>query len=222
MRIAAAAVTAVASLAAAGAAHAAALSVDKRCYVSEGTERQPIAVNGTGFTPGGAVTLSVGGQTGQLPVTPQGTISTSFSAPPITANQQKFTISATEGANSARRTFYVTRARADFFPSTGSPRSLRVRFYVIGLGAALAAGGQPSNAVVYGHWRRPGGGFAGVRRMGRLSGPCGTLVTARQRALPFGSSAGSWEMRFNTSPSNSARGFARKPYVSVGLRVRVF
>lgn len=222
MRIAAAALTAAVSLAAAGAAQAATLSVDHQCYVSEGSVHQSVAFNGTGYTPGATATVTAGGQTlGQLAVSPQGTISQSFKAPGIVANQKRYSLSASDGTNTASTSFYVTRARADFFPSNGNPATLRVRFYVIGLGAVLAASGKASNSTVYAHWKSPSGSYVGVKRLGKLSGPCGSLISAKQRALPFGSKRGLWKLRFNPSGKNTSAGFATTPWVSIGLRVRI-
>lgn len=201
-------------------ADAATVSVDHRCYFSEPTGRQAIAVRATGFAPGAPLAVAVDGRPASTTATadPTGAASFKLTAPAIRGNQRRATLRVGDGASTATASFYVTRVRAHFLPSrTRQPATFEVRFHVYGLGAVLAAQGRSSHASAYIHWQRPNGRLAATRRLGRLSGPCGSLHAKRRRGLPFPIEYGRWWMRFDTRRHYSP---ATAPQVAAGLLVR--
>ena len=123
-----------ATLLLAPAAQAATVTTDRPCYRGGETVR----VNGTGFTPGATYTASVNGQ--QLPngsgtVRPDGGLSGGFTTGAVQgAAERSFTFGATDGVNSALATYTVTPFGVVFSPSSGNPRTLRVRFRGFGFG----------------------------------------------------------------------------------------
>jgi hypothetical protein len=187
------------------AADAATITLDRPCYVSEGRAHQQINVLLAGFSGAAPVRVSVFGRTYTVTTDQAGNFFGALDRVPSIApsNQRRFTVTATDGYNTATAGLYVTRVRAAFYPSRGDVRTLRVRFLVYGMGAFLAATFRPIREVAYLHWLRPDGRPRSTRRLGKLHGPCGSLVTERQRLLPFRPERGRWRLLFDTRASFS-------------------
>lgn len=181
------------SLALAPAAQAATVATDKQCY--KGGER--ISVNGAGYTAGGTYTANVNGQ--QLPngtgtVRPDGGFSGGFTAPILnTSSERSFTFGASDGVNSALTTYKVAPFSAVFSPSSGNPRSLRVRFRTYGFTAG---------ARVYLHITRSGR-VKDSRYIGRQPADCSALVSKKFKLFPFKTSAGSYSLQYDTNKKYS-------------------
>ncbi|HVE69320.1 MAG TPA: hypothetical protein VNB64_12135 [Solirubrobacteraceae bacterium] len=212
--------------AAAAPAGAATLTVDRPCYRAGppgGFNGQTVALTGSGFTPNSQVTLTLGGEALQPPLTSDGAgaVAGSFPAPSLAGRRfgATRTLSASDGANQAGVPVVLRRLAADFLPGdVGSPRQ-RVRFYVYGFGARLAELGRSTAQPVYQHVLDPAGRRRATFLLGRPRGPCGDLRTAPRSALPFRRlNAGLWRFVFTTRVRYSARS---DPQAFVGLRLRL-
>ena len=214
--IAACAVTA-AALCGPAAADAATVTLDHPCYF-QATPRQKINFRGAGFRPNAQGRAQFAGQTVAGAIGFDGAFSAGgFPTPRLTRNQQRFTLSVTDGTNNVSVPVNVTKVLGDFNPSSGRPETLRVRILVQGLGAVLESLHRNPHATVYAHYIRPNGRLKANRRLGRLSGVCGSLLTGRIRLLPYGSELGTWRVYLDTDPSYKRREVAR---VSVAFTVR--
>lgn len=206
---------------AAATAQAAAVSVDHRCYFSEPGARQPVRLHAAGFVPSAPLAIRVGAKSFSATSDPTGAASFRVPAPAIATNQSRAALSVSDGARTAATSFYVTRVRADFLPSrTRHPSTFRVRFHVYGLGAVLAAQRRSQRASVYLHWLAPNHRLRATKRIGRLSGPCGSMISSRQQALPFAIEYGRWSLLFDTRPRYSRATIAQAGVGIVVSRVR--
>jgi hypothetical protein len=180
--------------AAPAAASAAQVQVDRPCYQdSTGT----VAVSGNGFEPNKAIQVTLDGKpisTGDATTDAAGGIAGSIETPELAGNSvHAYTLSVTEGANTATTTFSVTPFFADFNPGAGNPKKLHVRFTVFGF--ALV---NP-NPLVYLHYVRPNGKVKRTIKIGRAHGVCGTIKhTARKKLFPFNAERGHWKLQFDT------------------------
>lgn len=217
---------------AAPAASAATLTVDRGCYLT----RQPVLPNGQavvaraeGFTPGEGVTFSL--PTGPVSVVAadaNGTAETHFSTPALPSSQFQAaqTLNASDRDHLASATLQLRQLTADFRPATTSNAiTQRVRFFVYGFGPVLTAYNRSTSQPVYMHvfeppLRRKGklrpARLRGTFKVGRTSGRCGDLHTARRKILPFGFKEGTWTYRFTTSPRYRS---AALPQVQARFRV---
>ena len=191
MQVRSAAVLAAATasvLVAPAAARAATVSVPGTCFISS----QPIAVTGSGFTPGGPVTIS-GDVFGSTVADGAGNISASVSAPVVsTIAPKRVAVTVTDATNPANRTgafvpvirgLFVTNA-----PVSGRPRQKTTWRFA----------GFPAGTAIYGHYRF-GGRTVKNYRFGKPTGPCGTL-TVRARRVPIASSrlhSGTWTLQLD-------------------------
>jgi hypothetical protein len=210
--------------ASAGPAVAASIFLDRGCYLSKQPRLpsgQAIAVRGDGFMPNAPVTFAIGGSP-VLTVTadPAGTAVGQFSAPSLggpSVFRGTRTLTASDGTTRASVPVALRQLAADFLPSTGNPRTLRVRFYVYGFGPLLTALRRSTSQPVYEHVFDPSGRRRATIRIGRTSGPCGDLRTTRRRILPFRTVRdGRWRFVFTTKSRYSARS---APLASIGFIV---
>jgi hypothetical protein len=215
----------VIALGAAAPAHAATVGVDHPCYLARQpglASGQAIQFSGGGFGPGATVTASLDGvAVASGPASPTGDFAGTTAAPALPSNRftGRSTLTLADGASSASTSFPITLLAADFSPSSGNPNTLRVRFRIYGFGPVLAALGRGTSARVYEHLFSPGGKRRATYFVGRTRGPCGSLVTARRRILPFFPLDGRWRFVFTTSRRYSADA---APMAATGFRVRTF
>jgi len=162
---------------AAQAAAAATVTFDKPCYLAAqpGLEKgQIVSFSGTGFTPNAPVSGTLDGTPiGSGSASPSGTITGSVNAP--ATHPERFT----------------------GLPSTGNPRTQKVRFYVYGFDAFQAALGAKTHQNVYLHIVDPRQRVRANKKLGRTKGSCGTLRSARQRIMAFEPIPGSWRYVFD-------------------------
>lgn len=194
-----------------GAAHAAALTPLKPCYVTStdevsGTIRQePVLFSGSGFTPGGLVDLSLDGK-------PQRTVQAdaagalpaqALDAPYRRKGQRAFRLTATDRANLANTVEAVSNVTAydvAITPSTAAPSS-RVRFRGRGFT-------QPG--TVYGHYLYGGKVRKTVTLSRRPAAPCGTFSVKRRQIPIRKPRLGQWtlqidqERRYRRAPERGA------------------
>ena len=215
----------LAAAASAPAAHAATLALDRGCYLAKQAglpNGQTIGVRGDGYTPNAQVNFTLGTTAiGPLTATPAGAVAGQFQAPALAGDTQfkaTRTLTATDGTNQATVPVELRRLAADFLPSAGNPRSLRVRFYVYGFGPLLAVQGKSTGQPVYEHLFDPSGRRRATIAVGRTSGPCGDMRTTRRRILPFRTVRnGRWRFVFTTKRVYSRRS---APLAAVGFIVR--
>jgi len=184
-------------------AAAATVTFDKPCYLAAqpGLEKgQIVNFSGSGFVPNAPVSGTLDGTPiGSGSASPSGTITGSVNAP--ATHPERFTGVATlslgDGTNSVTASFQVSDLSADFLPSTGNPRTQKVRFYVYGFDAFQAALGAKTHQNVYLHIVDPRQRVRANKKLGRTKGSCGTLRSARQRIMAFEPIPGSWRYVFD-------------------------
>lgn len=219
------AVLALALGASAPAAGAATLALDRGCYLTKQAglpNGQAIGVRGEGYTPNAQVSFSLGSSSlGSLTASPAGSVAGSFQAPALAGTTQfkaRRTLTATDGTNQGTVAVELRRLAADFLPSVGNPRALRVRFYVYGFGPLLTVQGLSTSQPVYEHIFDPSGKRRATILVGRTSGPCGDMRTTKRRILPFRTVRnGAWRFVFTTKRRYSRRS---SPAAGVGFFVR--
>jgi len=174
------------------------VTTDRQCYA----EGEPMTVQGTGYTPGGEVSLFIGanGRLGGTTVTadPQGAFSTRIAAPDLRDFDARpprgdFFISANDHTrvdaagdappdeNSVAATqLLISQFDADVarWNTTGPARGVPRRTMVV-----RATGWSGLGTALYAHYLRSGRVVRSVR-VGRLTGACGDL-TRRMREFPF-------------------------------------
>jgi hypothetical protein len=187
--------TALAIAAAAPAvASAAQIQTDSSCYQDNtGT----VAVSGNGFAPGQPYSVSLDGKqlgTGSSTTDASGGLAGSFRAPQLSREiPHVYTLTVTQGANTATTTFSVTPFLADFTPGSGNPKRLRVRFKLFGFGLVSP------HPTVYLHYVRPNGKVRRTIRLGRAQGDCGQIPrTSKRKLFPFQAGRGTWRLQFDT------------------------
>jgi hypothetical protein len=180
--------------AAPAAASAAQVQTDRGCYQDNtGT----VAVSGNGFEPGQPYSVSLDGKTlntGGDTTDAAGGINGSFEVPQLGGDAvHSYTLTVTQGANTATTTFSVTPFLADFTPGSGNPKTLRVRFKIFGFGLVDA------NPAVYLHYVRPNGKVKRTIRLGKAAGTCGQIThTSKHKLFPFHAGRGTWRLQFDT------------------------
>jgi len=215
----------LASAASASRAGAATLALDRGCYLAKQPglpNGQTIGVRGEGFAPDTQVAFTLGDTAiGSLTSTPSGAVAGQFQAPALAGGAQfraTPALTASDGTSQTAVPVELRRLAADFLPSSGNPRTLRVRFYVYGFGPLLEARRLSTSQPVFEHVFDPRGRRRATIAAGRTTGPCGDLRTTRRRILPFRTVAnGRWRFVFTTSRRYSRRA---APLASVGFVVR--
>ena len=182
------------------AAHGAAVQTDRTCYLQ--TDKTNITVSGNGYTPGRPYSVLLNGTelTGGLRAIDAGGAMRGAFSPPMLGDdelERAFTVQVESDALIASSMFTVTRLKANFTPSSGDPKKLRVRFSVAGFGLAT------HNPNVYVHYIAPGGKLEQTIRLGKATGQCGRITqTAKRRLFPFAApKLGKWQLQFDTSKS---------------------
>jgi hypothetical protein len=161
------------------------------CYQSneQGT------LTGRGFTPNAAWTAKLGAarSLGSGHTDAHGHIRARFTAPVYhgTAGTRELTLSVADGKHTARTTLRMTPLAAGFTPKTGDPKTMRVRWRVLGL--------MPHHGV-YVHYIRPNRTLRRTLRIGTTHGACGTLKTGPIALFPFKYSYGRWTFQVDSSP----------------------
>ena len=201
-------ITVAATLAAAPAAVAATLQTDTRCY----QETQEVIVNGAGFAPLSAVTISRDGKSlGTAQADANGAFRNKFDTPelPDDVRERLYQLSATDTINSALTSYRSTRIFANFKPGSGNPATLRVRFTVYGFGLVQR------RAPIFLHYVSPKGTVRRTIRLGTAAGVCGRIAATRLRHLfPFEAERGTWILQFDTrSAYERATSKRRTPWV---------
>ena len=194
-----------------GAAHAAALTPLKPCYVtstdavSGEIRREPISFGATGFTPHGLVDISLDGALQRtVQADPAGTIPDQrLDAPYRRRGQAPFRLTATDRANPANTVEALSNVTAfdvSIRPSTAAPSS-RVRFRGRGFT-------QPGR--VYGHYLFHGKVRKTVTMQRKPGGPCGTFSVKRRQIPVRNPRLGQWllqidqERRYRRAPERGA------------------
>jgi hypothetical protein len=194
-----------------GAAHAAALTPIKDCYVTSTDEvsdvirREPIQFSGSGFTPSGLVDIALDGALARtVQADPAGNLpAQALEAPYRRKGQREFRLTATDRANPVNTIAAVSNVTAfdvSIKPSTAAPSS-KVRFRGRGFT-------QPG--AVYGHYLFGGKVRKTVRLSKQPASPCGTF-SARRRQIPVKKPRlGQWtlqidqEKKYRRSPERGA------------------
>lgn len=195
---------AVGALAAApSVAGAAAVSVDRTCY-SDASQRQDlVSFSGEGFAAGKPFTVTLDGKPlagGAGTVDSAGDIDGSFIAPKLktiskTTYEHVYTLALSDGTTSSTTTFTVAKLFADFKPSKGNPKTLKVVFNLFGFGLQ-----GDVNPTIYVHYVAPNGKVKKTRSLGHGRGACGSRKkTAKQSLFGFNAVHGSWKLQFDTS-----------------------
>jgi len=212
--------------AAPAAAQAAAIQVDRSCYLEDARSR--VTLSGAGFTPGATYQVTLDGVAlpgGVGQVDSSGAVAGTFAAPALedATPEQRFVLGVREGQTTVTTSFAVTTFLADFRPSTGDPRSLKVRFSAYGFGLVQKDPLAPVVPTLFVHYVPPrGGGKARTYRLGATQGICGHIKRTRLRRLfPFAPRAGQWNLQFDTH-SRYRRGTSTSAfqYFTVGVKVR--
>ncbi|MCW2992727.1 MAG: hypothetical protein JWQ18_222 [Conexibacter sp.] len=182
------------------AARGAVVQTDRTCYLQ--TDKTNVTVSGNGYTPGRpySVLLDGTGLEGGLGTMDAGGAMQGTFAPPALGDdelERTFTVQVASDALAASSMFTVTRLKANFTPSSGDPKKLRVRFSVAGFGLAT------HNPDVYVHYIAPGGTLKETLRLGKATGQCGRIArTAKRRLFPFDApKLGKWQLQFDTTKS---------------------
>lgn len=207
-----------------GSAQAAEIQVDRPCYADPSQRQDTVTLTGSGFRPDATYQVTLDGEplpngTGQTDA--QGNVRGTFTAPALTGSskRRRFVLGVQEGDNQPTAAFKVAKLFADFAPSGGDPRSLKVRFSLYG----FSLGGGEASPAVYVHYLTPGGRRKKTVALGRATGPCGSLSrTARKRLFPFEHPvAGLWKLQFDTNKTY-VKGAKDSPFLfyTVGVKVR--
>lgn len=178
--------------AAPAAADAATLELNRSCYLKEGV----IGLSGSGFAVNAPVTVTQNGQQiGTAQTNALGSFQVSYSAPNVsdTQRQTAIDVSATDGTNTAAASSRVSTFNADFSPSSGNPRTLKVNFKADGFNLL----GGPASTV-YLHYIAPGGKRKMTKRLGKAQGACGQLSTSKRKLFPFAAKRGTWRLQWDT------------------------
>ncbi|WP_205698999.1 hypothetical protein [Conexibacter sp. SYSU D00693] len=173
------------------------VATDRPCYV----EQQPMAISGTGFTPGARLSV----ETEQLFSAGNadaggGFVTTTETAPivpTITPDKKTFTLVAKQdGVPVAQTQFQVANFAYSVTPSRARPTSkVRYRF-----------SGWPTGRNVYVHVRR-NGRTLGTTKLGKTQGACGELskrarfMPVRRGRVPFGT----YRYQFDLTPKYSSK-----------------
>src|SRR3954454_13437040 len=208
-------------LALAPAAQAAEIHTDLPCYYAAGT--RPVKVDGTGYTANEKYTVLLDNaplSSGQDLTSVNGDMTGSFNPPSLRSSEfvRTFGLEVRTDNETATTSFVVSRLAADFRPSRGVIRRLKVRFSAYGFGLDPTA----PTPDVYVHWIAPRGKLRATALVGHATGPCGSIAsTSLRRLFPFaGVRKGVWRLQFDTR-RKFHRGRKGDPFVfyTVGVRV---
>ena len=174
-------------------ADAASIQLNRSCYLTGGV----VGVSGSGFAPNAPVTITQNdSQIGTAQADALGSFQGSYSAPDVseTERQSDIEVAATDGTNTASTDGKVSAFNADFSPSSGNPRTLKVNFKADGFNLL---GGKAS--TIYLHYVMPGGKkVKKTKRLGKARGACGELKTRKHKLFPFTAKRGTWRLQWDT------------------------
>ena len=197
------------------------VATNGRCYLV----RQHVGITGTGFAPSRTYDVAVDGiNFGMGKTESNGGFTASLLPGGLGANivQEVHVLSATDGTNSTRTTFTVTRTTgARILTGAGAATTLRGRFQVWGFG--LGGVQSPLYEVpsvglrVYVHYVAPHQHVRATVALGRTGGQCGYLKTAARRVFPFVPAPGAWTLQVDTSSSYSRHPLG--PVAKIAVRV---
>jgi hypothetical protein len=192
----------------AGASVAARIALNPGCYLSGGAG----LLTGGGFTPNATWTAKLSGtkQIGSGRIDARGSIHARFTAPRYhgTVGIRTMVLSVTDGPHVASTTFQLSPLTASFSPRNGDPKTLRVRWRVLGLGP---------NHGVYVHYLAPNGRLKTTLRIGTSRGACGTLKTGLIALFPFSYTYGTWTFQVDASRAYKA---STTPRLLIGFQIR--
>lgn len=175
------------------AADAATIQLNRSCYLTGGV----VGVSGSGFAPNAPVTITQNEtQIGTAQADALGSFQGSYSAPEVSESERQtdIEVSATDGVTTASTDGKVSAFNADFSPSSGNPRTLKVNFKADGFNLL---GGKAS--TIYLHYVMPGGKkVKKTKRLGKARGKCGELKTRKQKLFPFSAKRGTWRLQWDT------------------------
>jgi hypothetical protein len=204
-----------ASVSAAGAATGPAIAVAPKCVVNaKPASGSPLAVAGSGFTPGDSIDLSAGDANQTATANSSGQFSVLVAAPTLAtigAGAKKFTMTAqdeTTGTGSASTSFWVANLAFSTTPSVANPSKI-VQF---------SFSGFKSGKAVYAHYLR-GKKVVATQKFGRATGICG-LLKAKARLFPLHNPpSGTYKVQIDDSSSYRAKSL---PRVVSSLRIERF
>jgi hypothetical protein len=205
----------VSVLALAGRADAAAVELNRACYL----EGARVGLTATGFAPGSTVTVRRDGVAiGTANADQVGAVQARFDAPKLPAGKREASplIELSDGTTTANARLPITRFHASFSPATGDPATMLVRFAVDGFGLLDA---QPD---VYVHYVSPSGTLRQTIDLGQARGLCGHLRTTSDRRLfPFRARPGTWTLQFDTRKAYKKGRIDRPGFLFFTRRVKV-
>lgn len=181
-----------------GAAHAAALTPVKACYVTSTDEvtgvirRESVEFSGSGFAPSGLVDIAVDGAVQRtVQADPAGNLpAQALEAPYRRKGERAFKLTATDRtnpANAVELASNVTAFDVSINPSTAAPSS-RVRF---------AGRGFTQPGAVYGHYLYRGHVRKTVRLSKSPAAPCGTFKVKRRQIPVRNPRLGQWTLQID-------------------------
>jgi len=210
------------------------LSASQSCY----TVGESVGIAGLGFASIQAYEVDINSQFFGISTTDAlGSFSASLRPGGLRANvvQSIDTLTASDGMNTSKTTFTVTRAAgARILAGTGKAATLRAPFQIWGFQhmpnpAPLNTGPPlqypvpvpsvpvPTRRRVYVHYLGPHKRLKMTIKLGRVGGQCGYLRTGPRRVFPFVPSRGTWTLQVD-----SKRHYVRHPAGPVTrIRVRV-
>jgi hypothetical protein len=176
------------------------ITTGRACYLA----KQRVALAGTGFRPGDTYSVTLDHTLlGTGVVKADTTISGSLSSGRLGQGVGEILhrIIVNDGTLQARVGFHVSAFDASFAPSSGDPRSLRVRYSVNAIGFSA-----PQGTIVWVHYLDPRGHLRRTVPIGRTKGVCGSLHRSiLHRLFPFRATAGRWRLQFDLEQTYSAK-----------------
>jgi hypothetical protein len=220
-RISLAGLVAIALAAAPAAASAApAITFDHACYQDNGSSSKA-RFRADGLAAQSVLPVALDGQViGQVAADEHGSLVASFPVPPHGASDEvesthELTLTPATG-DVLRTTFLTTSVAADFAPSRGDPRTMKVRFTASGMNLVTRS------SKVYAHYVAPNGRSRMTVALGRATGVCGQLRSPLRRLFPFRPAAGQWTLQIDTKRAYRKGGASTTyPWARIGVRVPV-
>lgn len=189
----------------AGAAGTPAIAVAPKCVVNPHPAKgSPMAVAGSGFTPGDSIRLSAGDAGGTATASSTGTFDVLIPGPTLDTigpGAQRFTMTAqdeTTGAGSASTTFSVANLAFSTNPDVANPSKV-VHF---------SFSGFKTGASVYAHYLR-GRKVVATQRFGRATGICGLLKAKAHLFPPRNPASGTYKVQIDDSRKYRAKSLPR-------------
>jgi hypothetical protein len=178
------------------------LATDLPCYLPH----HSLAVSGAGFAPAARYVVTLdGARQGSGSTSAAGRIAGRLDSGvlPSSAIDVRHTVTVAAGSTSASASFLVTHFAASFYPDTGDPATLRVRYTLLGFGLGPAQRGDPAHDPtprrLYLHYVDPSGHERDLVSLGRTHGVCGSLpLTRRHHLFAFTPTPGTWRLQFDT------------------------